>query len=99
VEHAIEPMKNKTHDEFDRNKSNFAAPRCRYNHPISKTTPFADISEGVGATKRRRGCNPVRMEKGLAGVDPGEALRACPARTANPGRKDLSPVGFGLERC
>jgi hypothetical protein len=40
-------MKNKKQDELDRRKSVSVAPRCRRNHPISKTNPFADISRGV----------------------------------------------------
>jgi hypothetical protein len=40
----IEPMKNKNHDERDAQKSVAVAPRCRHDHPLSKSTPFADIS-------------------------------------------------------
>jgi hypothetical protein len=44
----MEPMKNKNHDELDGDQSIFAASRCCDNRAISKTTPFADISERVG---------------------------------------------------
>jgi hypothetical protein len=42
-------MKNKKQDEPDRRKSVSVAPHCRRHHPISKTNPFADISEWVVA--------------------------------------------------
>jgi hypothetical protein len=42
-----EPMKNKTRDEDDANQSLFSAAGVRPNHPFSKTTHFADISNGV----------------------------------------------------
>jgi len=41
-------MKNKNHDELDADKSHCAAPDFARDRPISKTTPFADISERVG---------------------------------------------------
>jgi hypothetical protein len=44
-----EPMKNKTRDEDDANQSLFSAAGVRPNHPFSKTTHFADISNGVVA--------------------------------------------------
>jgi len=37
-------MKNKKRDELDGYKLTFATPPCLRNYPISKTTPFADIS-------------------------------------------------------
>jgi hypothetical protein len=48
MERAIAPMKNKHHDELDADNSRFAASDFACNRPISKTTPFADISAGVG---------------------------------------------------
>src|SRR5438093_1122987 len=44
LERAMEPMKNKNHDELDGDKSIFASPRCCGDHSISKAIPFADIS-------------------------------------------------------
>jgi hypothetical protein len=40
-------MKTKNLDEGDANKSRFAGAARHRNHPFSKTTPFADISNGV----------------------------------------------------
>jgi hypothetical protein len=47
-------MKNKTRDEDDANQSLFSAAGVRPNHPFSKTTHFADISNGVVATGGRQ---------------------------------------------
>ena len=43
----MELMKNKNHDELDADNSLFAAPDFARNRPISKTTPFADISKSL----------------------------------------------------
>jgi hypothetical protein len=40
-----ERMKTKNHDQLDAHNSIFAAARCSDDHSVSKTTPFADISE------------------------------------------------------
>jgi len=39
-----ERMKTKNRDEYDANQSLFASSSCRRHHPVSKKTPFADIS-------------------------------------------------------
>jgi hypothetical protein len=61
-----EPMKNKTRDEDDANQSLFSAAGVRPNHPFSKTTHFADISNGVVASlsipKRRNHFVVVRLD-------------------------------------
>jgi hypothetical protein len=44
LERAIEPMKNKNHNELDGDKSIFAAAGCCGDRLVSKTTPFAEIS-------------------------------------------------------
>jgi hypothetical protein len=54
-----EPMKNKTRDEDDANQSLFSAAGVRPNHPFSKTTHFADISNGVASFVSRLRHNPV----------------------------------------
>jgi hypothetical protein len=44
-------MKTKNLDEGDASKSHFAGAARHRNHPFSKTTPFADISEGVASVR------------------------------------------------
>jgi hypothetical protein len=60
-------MKNKTRDEDDANQSLFSAAGVRPSHPFSKTTHFADISNGVVANahrtlRRLNGHNRVAVE-------------------------------------
>jgi len=45
-------MKTKNLDEYDASKSLFAVAACHRHHPFSKTTPFADISNGVASPSR-----------------------------------------------
>ncbi|HZL78474.1 MAG TPA: hypothetical protein VFC17_06445, partial [Candidatus Limnocylindrales bacterium] len=47
LEKLNEQMKTKNLDEYDASKSLFAGAACHRHHPFSKTTPFADITEGV----------------------------------------------------
>ena len=53
MKRAIEPMKNKNHDELDADHSHFAAPDFARIRPISKSSLFADISERVENLVRR----------------------------------------------
>jgi len=47
-----ERMKTKNLAAADASKSFFAVAACRRRHPFSKTTPFADISNGVAPPSR-----------------------------------------------
>src|ERR1039458_9351479 len=44
-------MKIRNHDENEANQSLFARAGHRSAHPFSKTTPFADISEGIESNR------------------------------------------------
>jgi hypothetical protein len=56
-----EPMKNKTRDEDDANQSLFSAAGVRPNHPFSKTTHFADISERVASVACHGATTPSEL--------------------------------------
>jgi hypothetical protein len=56
-----ERMKTKNHDQLDAHNSIFAAARCSDDHSVSKTTPFADISERVQEFPNPCFCDPFRV--------------------------------------